>query len=684
MNNQDFILKGKHLLKSPCEDKEKVLHPRTCSDQVLMEHDATSETSLFSWITTPLNPLAPDNEVCTSLIEWLNTYYPLDMEGALPLMSETKKGGAKLGNYLTVNTTTEKLSVDLESLEETLWDDLPIATYSKLGAIIADQNNFELNEAGKLSLKVATSTTFGGAKLGTSLGITDMIAIPNNANFKAFPIGKTVDGKIGALIPNAYLLSGTNWYLDYYRDTTTPEALGYGHVTSPTDSSGNANGINISSPVNYVLLGNTSEYGQMTQPTFALVAGSGIEFEFNLNQGANSFIPTLNFQRNVAEVKIKTSFPAASIDAIGGVKLLSDTPIYDGTETWMPLLESDYDVFPIQLNTDGVMGIKLPRITKATASTLGSIMLGYTSTDDRDYAVQVDSDGKAFVHVPWTGGSGSTITVTGTDLNVTHEDDNYDVQLYEMDKDTLGGGRLIKDADTTVIPTAKEFSEIGNLPNDYEVYIADVQSITHPTSEVPGYLVAKVPKYVDFNNRFTFKFNSGLVQYNGGAATATSYTEFQTALDKCFSQGKTAVINIVGEGKSDDSGSYNLSLATLLAYLTVQGRGRHIEVSLLWYTTGSLGPIIIPGENLVDERTHVYFDGDFPGQVTYSSPNYSVTFQSDGSHEVNTATKYFLYHYKLVFTPFSLGSGGNAYGHNCLTINTYKTIDDYATLFPLY
>lgn len=410
MNNQDFILRGEHLLKSPCEDKKKVLHPRTCSDQVLMEHDATSETSLFSWITTPGTPLAPDNEVCTSLIEWLRTYYPLDMEGALPLMSETKKGGAKLGNYLTVNTTTEKLSVDLESLEEAIWDDLPIATYSKLGAIIVDQNNFELSEAGKLSLKVATSTTFGGAKLGTSLGITDMIAIPNNANFKAFPIGKTVDGKIGALIPNAYLLSGTNWYLDYYRDTIAPEALGYCHVTSPTDSSGNANGINISSPVNYVLLGNTSEYGQMTQPTFALVAGSGIEFEFNLNQGANSFIPTLNFQRNVAEVKIKTSFPAASPTVIGGVKLASDTPIYDSLDQWQNAPDSDYDVYPIQLHTSGAMGFKLPRLTQASSSVMGGIKLGYTESGN-NYAVKLDENGKAYVTVPSTSG-GSTVEVS--------------------------------------------------------------------------------------------------------------------------------------------------------------------------------------------------------------------------------------------------------------------------------
>lgn len=413
MANQDFVLKGKHLLHSECEDKEKVLHPRTCTGQVLMEHNDSEATNLFSWLTTPYNPLAPDYEVCTSLIEWLHTYYPLDADAVLPLMSETKKGGAKLGNYLTVNNVTEKLSVDLEALSEALWEDLPIATYSKLGTIIVDSNSFEINEEGKLSLKAATSTTFGGGKLGTALGITDLIAIPNNAHFTAFPIGKTVDGKFGALIPNQYLLSGTTWYLDYIRDTgenSTSTALGHAHITSSTDSQGNPNGINTSAEVNYVLIGNTSTYGEMTQPTMALVAGSGIEFEFHLNQGASSFIPTLNFDRDIAEIKIKTSFPAASPTVIGGVKLASDTPIYDSLDQWQNAPDSDYDVYPIQLHTSGVMGFKLPRLAQASSSVMGGIKLGYTESNN-NYAVKLDENGKAYVTVPSSSG-GSTVEVS--------------------------------------------------------------------------------------------------------------------------------------------------------------------------------------------------------------------------------------------------------------------------------
>lgn len=537
MDNQDFILRGEHLLKSPCEDKKKVLHPRTCSDQVLMEHDATSETSLFSWITTPLNPLAPDNEICPSLIEWLQTYYPISGEDVLPLMTTTRRGGAKLGDYLTINTTTEKLSVNLTELSEALWEELPIATYSKVGVIMADQNNFEINAAGKLSLKSATRDSFGGIKLSTTNVLSDIHAVPNNGRCQVFPIGKASDGRAGVIIPDSYLSTG----------------------------------------------------------------------------------------------------------------------------------------------------YELP---EAGADTLGGIMLGYTSADGRDYALKVDSDGRAYVHVPWVAGGGTTISVTGTNLDVVHEGNNYDVQLYELDKDTLGGGRLIKDADTTEIETAKVFREIGNIDTTrYNEFITDVQAVTNPSNDTPGYLIAKVPMYVDFNSKFFFKFNGGLTEYNGSAATDDSFVDFQSEIDKCANQKKTAIITIIGTGKTTDSGTYNLSLDTLMRYLTnrLYNISQSIEVYILWYGEANrIDAFRIPADVLsggvVAGRTHVMVEDSFPGLVYYSSPDYYVELLPSGSHVVNEATKYFLYQYKFTFVPHA------PYQHNSfnniVTISAYKTIDDYATLFP--
>lgn len=45
--------------------------------------------------------------------------------------------------------------------------------------------------------------------------------------------------------------------------------------------------------------------------------------------------------------------------------------------------------------------INKPDITLATSTTIGGIKIGYVNTSKK-YPVQLDSDGKAYVEVPWT------------------------------------------------------------------------------------------------------------------------------------------------------------------------------------------------------------------------------------------------------------------------------------------
>lgn len=55
----------------------------------------------------------------------------------------------------------------------------------------------------------------------------------------------------------------------------------------------------------------------------------------------------------------------------------------------------------------------IPEIPKASNSALGGIKIGY-SQNGKNYAVQLDSNGKAFVAVPWTDND-TTYSAAGTD-----------------------------------------------------------------------------------------------------------------------------------------------------------------------------------------------------------------------------------------------------------------------------
>lgn len=73
------------------------------------------------------------------------------------------------------------------------------------------------------------------------------------------------------------------------------------------------------------------------------------------------------------------------------------------------------------------------QLPQATSSALGGIKIGYTTTG-KNYAIQLDSNGKAFVNVPWTDTTYSLpLAASGTrggiQLGYTQSGKNYPVQL---------------------------------------------------------------------------------------------------------------------------------------------------------------------------------------------------------------------------------------------------------------
>lgn len=366
---EDIKLKGKHIHGVPCQDKETTLHPKTCASQVMMSHNGSEAYNLLSWITTPYNPLSPDYEMKTSLIEWLHTYYPTGSSTEIPLASETVRGGIKVGNYLTMDTDTEKLSVDIQTLSQSLWQTLPIASQTVLGGIRVNLNNFSIDNIGLLSLKTATTTKLGGVKLGSSETITTFETIETGTPYYSFPIGLNGNDQMGVIIPMSYLDNTKKWLLDYYR--------GFTYISSAVDEDSNPTGLNINTDHNYILLGNTNVLGQLSVPTMALVAGEGIEFELSTDRILKSdgnhgtFVDDQGNDVPISEIMIKSTASGSSdvVKAthtkLGTIKTATDNPQEE--PTICPAQAGGF--WGLELTADGVAGVRVPNMADTHAIT---------------------------------------------------------------------------------------------------------------------------------------------------------------------------------------------------------------------------------------------------------------------------------------------------------------------------
>lgn len=114
------------------------------------------------------------------------------------------------------------------------------------------------------------------------------------------------------------------------------------------------------------------------KPDFAAVATSG----------------SYNDLKNTPSIPSAYTLPIATANTLGGVKS-STTGTTPGR---------DYNV---EINANGTMKVNVPwedlntTYAKATDTTLGLVMIGYTE-NDKNYPVELDENGKMFVNVPWT------------------------------------------------------------------------------------------------------------------------------------------------------------------------------------------------------------------------------------------------------------------------------------------
>lgn len=111
-------------------------------------------------------------------------------------------------------------------------------------------------------------------------------------------------------------------------------------------------------------------------------------------------------------------FNVGSSDSIGGLTLHYNNGKYVNLATATTLTANRSIYLP---DADGTI-ITTGNFPTASSTTLGGIKTGYT-TSGKNYKVQVDGSGNAYVNVPWSAGSTSLsslgITATAAELNYT-------------------------------------------------------------------------------------------------------------------------------------------------------------------------------------------------------------------------------------------------------------------------
>ena len=97
------------------------------------------------------------------------------------------------------------------------------------------------------------------------------------------------------------------------------------------------------------------------------------------------------------------SLPTAANATLGGIKLGDDTAV---TNTLATTSTTDGRDYPLQINATGVASVNVPwtdtsyTLPTAASDALGGIKLGYTDSD-KNYAVELNEDNQAYVNVPW-------------------------------------------------------------------------------------------------------------------------------------------------------------------------------------------------------------------------------------------------------------------------------------------
>lgn len=316
----------------------------------------------------------------------------------LPVASTGALGGIKVGyDGTTEKTYAVKLDTNNKAYVEVPWKN---TTYTNGNGLTLTGTSFSLN--------VASSTMHGGIKAKAGDPVNS-IEYPNNSDHE---YGILVDG------------SGTAFIRVPWTDTK---------YTLPTASTTALGGVKIGSGIT------------ITNGVISLTDKSKYDgYETNkLDKSALTVSATAGVTLN--DTTYKYTLPTATDTVLGGIKF-NKRYIFDKelTPAEASVVQASSQLYPLVCDQSGIPFVYVPwtdtkyTLTQADADNLGGIKIGYT-TSDRNFAVQLDSDGKAYVAVP-ASAEYSLPTATENTLGgikAKQSDGANDIQ-YIMNKKSYG------------------------------------------------------------------------------------------------------------------------------------------------------------------------------------------------------------------------------------------------------
>ena len=260
----------------------------------------------------------------------------------------------------------------------------------------------------------------------------------------------------------------------------------------------------------------------------------------------------------------------------------------------------------------------LQSISKATSSTLGGIKIGFPeSSEDRNYPVELNGNGQAYVNVPWTDAN-TTYGIASSSSNGLMSSDMFN---------KLNG----IEAGATKITVDNALSNTSQNPVQNKVINSALNgkaasSHTHAASQVTGLTASRA-----------------LVSDSSGHPTVSAVTSTELG----YLDGVTSSIQTQLNGKSTVTFSRSLNTGTAIGTITINGTGTTIyaptageSVTYKQATSTTLGLVKIGASGLGSKQYAVQLNssGQMFVAVPWTDTNTTYSVATSSSNGLMSST----------------------------------------------